>query len=222
MSPIRIIVGVIIAIALPTLVHGVVGKLRPVPPPPSVCCPTPESRAEYETFYAHLTSRRHLMFSAGVPIGVIAIIAGTLARRAAIGRGLMVGGILTVADAYNQNRSELPRGAWLASVGAAFLASAFFGYRMLKRRRPEPRRLGYALAIGIAVTATGKLPLLAARLVFLPGFLVAMALGGTFDEPGPINEQMSVVLTVAASLVIWTAVAYLALRSRTWWRTRDT
>src|SRR5512138_664744 len=217
----RVIVVVIIAITLPILVHSAVRLMRAIPAPPKICCPTPESRAEYDNFYAHLQAFRRLLFPVAVSIGLIAIVVGAVTRRGAVGKGLIVGGIFTVVDGYQENRSRLPEEAWFASLAVAFIALAFIGYRALKRRPPNPRRLGYALLIGIVVTAAGMLPALrlvfvprVLGLVFAPGLFVAIALGGSFGEPGPINEHMTLVLTVVASMAIWAVIAYFALGLR--------
>ncbi len=65
-----------------------------------------------------------------------------------------------------------------------------------------------AIIFGAAVTAAGRLPVWGARLVYLPGLVVAGALGGSFDEPGRLSEKTTVVVTVVVSLVFWAAVAY--------------
>jgi hypothetical protein len=76
---------------------------------------------------------------------------------------------------------------------------------------------GDALLIGGAIVTVGAtLPRLfrwaaAARLLILPGAVLAMALGGSFDEPGHLAEKTTMIITLAASGVIWELVAYVAL-----------
>ena len=50
------------------------------------------------------------------------------------------------------------------------------------------------------------------KFVLLPGFGMAMMLGGSFDEPGRFSERTTVTLIYVTSFVLWAVVAFCVLR----------
>jgi len=76
--------------------------------------------------------QRHLFFVA-VPIGIAAIIIGSIIAIQAVGTGLMFGGIFTLADGYICYWSELPDFMRFISLLVAFVVLIFIGYRKLAK-----------------------------------------------------------------------------------------
>ena len=77
----------------------------------------------------------------------------------------------------------------------------------------KPQRALAAVLFGVVIAAIGKLPVPGARVVYLPGIVVAQLLGGSFDVPGRLSEKTTVVLIVVVSIVVWAAVAYVVFRA---------
>ena len=75
---------------------------------------------------------RHLFFVA-VPMGIIAIIVGSMMPIQAMGTGLMFGGIFTLADGYCWYWSELHDWMRFLSLLVAFIVLIFIGYRKLAK-----------------------------------------------------------------------------------------
>ncbi len=79
-------------------------------------------RADEKRFQKHL-------FCATTPLGILAIIAGTLIGIQAVGSGLMFGGILCLIDGYINYWSELPDFMRFLSLLAGFCILIFIGFK---------------------------------------------------------------------------------------------
>ena len=89
-----------------------------------------KSQREKE-FRAHAKRfQRHLFFAA-TPIGLAAIIFGSLTPIQAVGTGLMFGGIFTLTEGYCFYWSELADWMRFLSLLTAFVVLIFIGYRKL-------------------------------------------------------------------------------------------
>lgn len=75
---------------------------------------------------------RHLFFMA-VPIGIIALVVGSMMSIQAVGTGLMFGGIFTLIDGYAWYWSELQDWMRFLSLLIAFVILIFIGYRKLAK-----------------------------------------------------------------------------------------
>ena len=75
---------------------------------------------------------KHTFFVA-VPVGIIAIIVGSLMPIQAIGTGLMFGGIFTAIQGYCWYWSELQDWMRFLSLLAAFVILIYIGYRKLAK-----------------------------------------------------------------------------------------
>ncbi|MDD2866490.1 MAG: hypothetical protein PHO59_04110 [Candidatus Omnitrophica bacterium] len=73
------------------------------------------------------------LFSIAAPLGIMAIIVGSLVTIQAIGTGLMFGGIFSVLDGYCNYWSELPDGARFVSLLLAFIVLIYIGWRKLAK-----------------------------------------------------------------------------------------
>lgn len=73
---------------------------------------------------------RHLFYVA-IPVGIIAIIIGSLLAVQAVGAGLIFGGIFTLVDGYCWYWSELQDWMRFLSLLAAFIVIVFCGYMKL-------------------------------------------------------------------------------------------
>lgn len=78
--------------------------------------------------------QRHLFFVAA-PIGIIAIIVGSVIAVQAIGTGLMLGGIITLAEGYICYWSELQDWMRFASLLIGFVVLIFIGYHKLTGKK---------------------------------------------------------------------------------------
>ena len=76
---------------------------------------------------------RHLFFVA-TPIGIAAIIAGSVIAIQAVGAGLMFGGIFTVTEGYVCYWSELPDWMRFLSLLLAFAILIYVGCRSLAKK----------------------------------------------------------------------------------------
>ncbi|MBD3264740.1 MAG: hypothetical protein GF375_06530 [Candidatus Omnitrophica bacterium] len=76
--------------------------------------------------------QKHL-FAAAVPLGLVAIITGSLTGVPAIGTGLMFGGIFSLIDGYALYWSELQHWMRFVSLLVAFCVLIFIGYKKLAR-----------------------------------------------------------------------------------------
>lgn len=73
------------------------------------------------------------LFFVATPLGLVAIVIGSLLPVQAIGTGLMFGGIFSVCEGYISYWSELPDGMRFASLLGAFIILVYIGYRKLSR-----------------------------------------------------------------------------------------
>ena len=137
-----------IAIVLPLLVHYGVSTFSPRPKWEDYQIEnyyqrhkdaTPEERARLEQEHSRIEKehrahtkrfQRHLFFVA-TPIGIVAIIFGSLTPVQAVGTGLMFGGIFTVTEGYCWYWSELEDWMRFSSLLTAFVILIFIGYRKL-------------------------------------------------------------------------------------------
>lgn len=73
-----------------------------------------------------------VLFLVAVPLGIAAILIGSLAAIQAVGTGLMFGGIFLLLDGYCNYWSELPDSMRFFSLLLAFIVLLYIGYRKLK------------------------------------------------------------------------------------------
>ena len=71
------------------------------------------------------------VFFVAVPVGIIAVIAGSIIAIQAIGSGLMLGGIFTLTEGYFCYWSELDDWMRFVSLLVGFIVLMFIGYRKL-------------------------------------------------------------------------------------------
>ncbi len=110
---------------------------------------TPEEKAErmrkqQEASERMKTARKqhqmHLFFTA-VPIGLIAIIAGTFIRVPALGPGMVFGGVFTLVEGYLFNWQELSDPIKFVSLLIALIVLGITAYRRLGS--PEKKEASY-------------------------------------------------------------------------------
>ena len=83
------------------------------------------------------------MFAVAVPIGIAALVLGSVLAVQAIGSGLMFGGIFTLTDGYWCYWSELQDWMRFLSLLAALAILIFIGYHKLARQgKIEKRKTG--------------------------------------------------------------------------------
>ncbi len=137
-----------IAIILPMLVHYGVSTFSPRPkwqdyqienyysrhnratPEEKVRLEEQREQLQRERQKAQKRFQRHLFFVA-TPIGIAAIIIGSVIAMQAIGTGLMFGGIFTLINGYCWYWSELKDWMRFLSLLAAFVILIFIGYHKL-------------------------------------------------------------------------------------------
>lgn len=73
------------------------------------------------------------LFSVAVPVGIAAIVIGSLAAIQAVGTGLMFGGIFSLLDGYCNYWSELPDAMRFFSMLFAFIVLLYIGYKKLAK-----------------------------------------------------------------------------------------
>ena len=86
-----------------------------------------ERRASRKLFEKHL-------FLVATPVGVAAIIVGSVIAIPGIGSGLMFGGIFTVTEGYAFYWSELPDWLRFLSLLLAFATLLYIGYRKFSKK----------------------------------------------------------------------------------------
>jgi hypothetical protein len=144
----QIIVGFGIAAIFPALIYFGLSTFYPPPklesyyssttPPPSTA--TPEERKAYAdeqakkraSFAADARSFARVMFSVSTVLGVIAIVLSAFLRPHAIGAGLILGGICSLALGYWAYAYYLDDAFRFASLLAGFIALLFIGSRKLR------------------------------------------------------------------------------------------
>jgi len=146
----KIALGFGIAIVLPMLVHYGVSTFSPRPklrdyqvedyyqrerdasPEEKVRLRAEKRELDRERREARERFEEHLFYVA-VPVGIGAIIAGSLISIPAIGTGLMFGGIFTTIEGYCWYWSELHDWMRFLSLLAAFIVLIYIGYRKLPK-----------------------------------------------------------------------------------------
>jgi len=73
------------------------------------------------------------LFFVAVPLGIAAILVGSLAAIQAVGTGLMFGGIFLLLDGYMIYWSELPDSMRFLSLLMAFIVLMWIGYRKIAK-----------------------------------------------------------------------------------------
>lgn len=73
------------------------------------------------------------LFMVAVPLGIAAIITGSIMTIQAVGTGLMFGGIFSLMDGYFNYWHALPDGLRFLSMLVAFIVLVFIGYRKLAK-----------------------------------------------------------------------------------------
>jgi hypothetical protein len=150
----QIAIGFGIAIILPLLVYYGVSALHPAPkwqafhtamesPKPTA---TDEERkaffdkqqADNEAYAAAAQEFARILIIAATPLGIGAILIGAYMRLHAIGTGLILGGILTVADGYWSYWQYLEDSVRFVSLLAGFVVLLFVGYRQIPVNRAGP------------------------------------------------------------------------------------
>jgi len=86
-----------------------------------------EKRAHRKRFERHL-------YLVATPVGIAAIIAGSVIAIHGIGAGLMFGGIFTVTEGYVCYWSELPPWLRFLSLLVAFAVLLYIGYRKFPKK----------------------------------------------------------------------------------------
>ena len=141
----RFALGFGIAVALPLLVYYGVSTFSPPPnwadyfPTGSLSrrdkTPEEEVRIQQEQSRREQLYKEHehrfvrALFFIAAPIGIAAIIAGSVIAIEAVGTGLMFGGIFTVIEGYFWYWGVLEHWMRFLSLLAAFLILIFIGYR---------------------------------------------------------------------------------------------
>lgn len=129
-----------IAVVFPAMIHSGVSIFSP-PPRWGDYAVAPGTNGNEDEWKKKQTDRRaaekvfeHHLFVAAVPLGLIAIIAGAIFLKPAIGTGFMFGGLFSVCDGYISCWSELSATLRFFSLLAAFLILLLVGYRKLERK----------------------------------------------------------------------------------------
>lgn len=146
----QIVVGFGIAFIFPMLVFYGVSTFHPAPrhqaffptQPPLAANATPEERkqradeiqARRDKFEAAARSFARTLIMVAAPIGLIAIVIGSLIGMHAIGTGLIAGGILTVGWGYYGYWSYLQDSTRFISLLCGFAVLLFVAYRTVPLR----------------------------------------------------------------------------------------
>ncbi len=142
----QIMVGFGIAAIFPALIYFGLSTFYPPPkhedyhqytPPPEKA--TPEERKAHaaeqakrrESFATAARAFARVMFAISTVLGVIAIVLGGYLKPHAIGAGLILGGICSLALGYWAYSSYLDDWFRFASLLAGFIALLFVGFRKL-------------------------------------------------------------------------------------------
>ena len=102
---------------------------------------TPEAKAKIdqerkqreENWLAREKRFQGVLFSVAVPLGIAAILIGSLAAIQAVGTGLMFGGIFLLLDGYCNYWSELADSMRFLSLLLAFIVLLYIGYKKLAK-----------------------------------------------------------------------------------------
>ena len=146
----KIALGFGIAIIFPVMIHYGVSTFVPSPKWQDYYNPNeyrmmnnakPEEKAKIEEQRIQREKDRRqaekrfqrVLFAVSVPLGIIAIIVGSIMAVQAVGTGLMFGGIFALMDGYCNYWSELPDSLRFLSMLAAFIVLVYIGYRKLAK-----------------------------------------------------------------------------------------
>lgn len=102
---------------------------------------SPEERAKIDAEYIEMENKgreaersfQKYLFIVAVPLGIAAIIMGSIIAIQAVGTGLMFGGIFSLIDGYCNYWSELADSMRFLSMLVAFVVLLFIGYRKLAK-----------------------------------------------------------------------------------------
>lgn len=139
----QIVIGFGIAVVFPLLVYYGVATVWSPPryqelavqsPAPNA---TPEQRKAYQdelhqkrqAFNARAEAFSRILISVATPLGIAAMLIGAYLPQQDLGAGLILGGILTVADGYWTYWQHLPDWLRFLSLLLAFVVLLFIGYR---------------------------------------------------------------------------------------------
>ncbi|MDD5116812.1 MAG: hypothetical protein PHW98_07150 [Candidatus Omnitrophica bacterium] len=139
-----------IAIIFPVMVHYGVSTFVPAPKwqdryqpnyyqdynkaTPEVKAKMEEERRQREADWKFREKRfQTALFCVAVPLGIAAILIGSLAAIQAIGTGLMFGGIFLLLDGYCHYWSEMADSMRFLSLLAAFVVLIYVGYKKLAK-----------------------------------------------------------------------------------------
>jgi hypothetical protein len=131
-----------IAVVLPAMIHNGVESFFPQPrwQDYTVSPLIDRNSSEYQLKEAVRRAAERLfekrLFAVAVPLGLAAMIAGSVLALPAVGTGLMFGGIFSVCDGYINSWSELSPQLRFFSLLAAFVVLVVVGFLKLERQRP--------------------------------------------------------------------------------------
>jgi len=94
-----------------------------------------ERNAKYDAYANHRKVFERNLFCVATPLGIGAIIAGSLIAVQAVGAGLIFGGIFTLVDGYCWYWSELQDWMRFLSLLAAFIVLVYMGYMKLQEKK---------------------------------------------------------------------------------------
>lgn len=92
-----------------------------------------ERKQQEQVWLAKEKRFQRALFSVAVPLGIAAILMGSLAAIQAVGTGLMFGGIFLLLDGYCNFWSELADSARFLSLLFAFIVLMYIGYKKLAK-----------------------------------------------------------------------------------------
>lgn len=138
----RFAIGFGLAVALPLLINLGVGSFSKAPVyseyhHDTACCAErtitqqkqfAKDQAAYDRAETLYEDR---MFAVAVPVGLVALIIGSLIAASAVGPGLMFGGIFSVIEGYGFCWDKLPEPVRFASLLVAFALLVYIGIRKI-------------------------------------------------------------------------------------------
>ena len=90
---------------------------------------------KYESYRSHRKVFERNLFYVAAPLGIIAIVMGSLLVVQAVGAGLIFGGIFTLVDGYCWYWSELQDWMRFLSLLIAFIVLVYMGYWKLQEKK---------------------------------------------------------------------------------------
>lgn len=139
-----------LAIILPIMIHYGVSTFVPAPKwqeryadnyyqdydnakPENKAALAREKKQQEQQWRAKEKRFQKVLFFVSIPLGIAAIIIGSLATIQAVGTGLMFGGIFSLMDGYCNYWSELPDTMRFFSMLFAFVVLLYIGYKKLAK-----------------------------------------------------------------------------------------